>query len=211
MVRVTVPEEMELKGSLKLIQHRKMAESCACENTGVEKAACEGIESVTYENEGIENLTCESKDGNLEFIVTDPRLWTAEEPNLYELKLKRLENGEESDSVSLKIGLRKVEFVKEKGLLVNGRQVKLHGVCVHQDAGCLGVAARKEIWKGRLLDLKEMAVTPSVLPIMCMQRNLWICAMSWAFMFMRNALTNGPAVIMEASLMTNGKKMWRSW
>ena len=156
VVRVTVPEEMELKGSLKLIQHRKMAESCACENTGVEKAACEGTESVTYENEGIENLTCESKDGNLEFIVTDPRLWTAEEPNLYELKLKRLENGEESDSVSLKIGLRKVEFVKEKGLLVNGRQVKLHGVCVHQDAGCVGVAARKEIWKGRLLDLKEM-------------------------------------------------------
>lgn len=88
--------------------------------------------------------------------MTDPRLWTAEEPNLYELKLKRLENGEESDSVGLKIGLRKVEFVKEKGLLVNGRQVKLHGVCVHQDAGCVGVAARKEIWKGRLLDLKEM-------------------------------------------------------
>lgn len=87
-----------------------MAESCACENTGVEKAACEGKESVTYENEGIENLTCESKDGNLEFIVTDPRLWTAEEPNLYELKLKRLENGEESDSVGLKIGLRKVEL-----------------------------------------------------------------------------------------------------
>ena len=147
VVRVTVPEEMELKGSLKLIQHRKMAEGCACENTGVEKAACEGKESVTYENEGIENLTCESKDGNLEFIVTDPRLWTAEEPNLYELKLKRLENGEESDSASLKIGLRKVEFVKEKGLLVNGRQVKLHGVCVHQDAGCVGVAAKKEIWK----------------------------------------------------------------
>lgn len=148
VVRVTVPEAMELKSSLQLIQHRKMEENCVCES--------KEAESVTCENNGAENLTCETKDGSLEFVVTAPKLWTAEEPNLYELKLQRLENGVESDSVSLKIGLRKTEFVKEKGLLVNGRPVKLHGVCVHQDAGCVGVAARKEIWRDRLLDLKEM-------------------------------------------------------
>lgn len=59
------------------------------------------------------------------------------------------------DRISLHMGLRRVELLPGKGLYVNGRQVKLKGVCIHQDVGCLGTAARKEIFRQRLLALKE--------------------------------------------------------
>lgn len=41
-------------------------------------------------------------------------------------------------------------------MFVNGRKVWLKGVCLHQDVGCLGIAAEKDIYRQRLLALKEM-------------------------------------------------------
>ena len=66
------------------------------------------------------------------------------------LNLYRLTVSTESDSVSLVIGLREVIFDTKKGLLVNGVSTKLKGVCLHQEAGCLGTAVTKEIWRERL-------------------------------------------------------------
>lgn len=93
-----------------------------------------------------------SGSGEITLRVKQPQLWSAETPNLYTLSLQ-LENG---DAVSLRIGLRIVEIDAEKGLRVNGNPVKLHGVCLHQDMGCRGIAATKEMWRDRLTILKEM-------------------------------------------------------
>ena len=41
-------------------------------------------------------------------------------------------------------------------LIENGKETVLKGVCLHQDMGCRGTAAKKEMWRQRLLDLKEM-------------------------------------------------------
>lgn len=49
-------------------------------------------------------------------------------------------------------------------MFVNGSPVKIRGVCLHQDAGCLGIASKKEIFRQRLAALKEMgcnAVRPA--------------------------------------------------
>lgn len=91
--------------------------------------------------------------------VTEPVLWSAEVPELYTLSLQLLgEHGAEEivDEITVKIGLRKVELFADKGLFVNGESVKLKGVCVHQEAGCFGTAVQKEVWKERLLKLKEI-------------------------------------------------------
>lgn len=64
----------------------------------------------------------------------------------------------------MRIGIRSVEYDLDKGLLINGKPEKLKGVCLHQDAGCLGVAVPKEIWRYRLNNMKEMgsnAIRPS--------------------------------------------------
>lgn len=93
--------------------------------------------------------------GGLELTVENPLLWSAEEPTLYELKLTLTDGGRELDCVSMRVGFRQVVMDAKRGMLVNGRSTKLKGVCVHQEAGCRGIAAKKEIWRDRLLSLKK--------------------------------------------------------
>ena len=103
-----------------------------------------------------EHVTAEGRQGRLEFRLQKPFLWSAENPRLYQLKVCSEDDGSISDTAVLSIGLRDVRIIPDKGLYVNGNPVKLRGVCLHQDAGCLGVAAKKEIWKKCLEKLKEM-------------------------------------------------------
>lgn len=95
------------------------------------------------------------KDEVIEIEVPDYIPWSAEQPELYELELKLMENGTVVDRITMKTGLREVVIDPNHGLFVNGKSVKLKGVCIHQDAGCLGNAVPPEIWKERLLKLKE--------------------------------------------------------
>lgn len=86
--------------------------------------------------------------------IDSPQLWSPEEPNLYDLELTLLDD--RRDSISMAIGIREVQFIPGEGMLVNGKKDILKGVCVHQDIACRGIAARKELWRQRLLSLKEM-------------------------------------------------------
>lgn len=90
--------------------------------------------------------------GNITLTVPRPTLWSAETPHLYDLTLS-LENG---DALRLRVGIRTVAIHAEEGLTVNGVPVKLRGVCLHQDMGCRGIAATKEMWRDRLERLKAM-------------------------------------------------------
>ena len=90
--------------------------------------------------------------GTIDLHVNHPLLWSAERPNLYDLTLG-LPGG---DAVTRRIGLRSVSIDVETGLRINGKKVKLHGVCLHQDMGCRGIAATKEMWRDRLTILKKM-------------------------------------------------------
>ena len=87
-------------------------------------------------------------------LVEKPKLWDAENPNLYELELK-LDNGDVEKTV---FGFREFVFSPEKGFLANGKQVKLHGVCEHHDLGSLGAAFNKAAMRRKLVTLKKMGV-----------------------------------------------------
>lgn len=93
----------------------------------------------------------EGLDGKLQFHVKNAKLWSADDPQLYRLILST-----ENDKVSVNIGIREVVFDAKKGMLVNGVPTKLKGVCLHQEAGCLGTAVTKEIWRERLAHLKSL-------------------------------------------------------
>lgn len=97
-----------------------------------------------------------SSDGKLTFTVPGAKLWSAEEPNLYILTLSLLDNGRVLDEIEQRIGIRDVRFDVKKGMVVNGNPVKLKGVCLHQEAGCLGIAVTEEIWRERLGHLKKL-------------------------------------------------------
>ncbi len=77
-----------------------------------------------------------------EFKFDNPRLWSPEEPNLYDLAIT-VTNGTWRDTVRQKIGFRKAEF-REDGFYLNGKKRKLRGVNYHQERAVSGWALSKE-------------------------------------------------------------------
>lgn len=89
-------------------------------------------------------------------VVQNPILWTDETPYLYTLTTIININGKEIDRVTNRIGIRTASFDCDKGFLLNGKQVKIKGMCVHHDCGLAGAVGYKEIWRRRLEALKDM-------------------------------------------------------
>ncbi len=156
-------------------------ESTAEENTGKESTAkesagkeCTGKENTEKESTGKEitgkeSLTerppqaednivargCSDGKGIIRLQLQDAALWSAETPHLYLLELTLLKDGRECDRIRRRVGFRDIRFVPNEGMFVNGKRTVLKGACVHQDVGCRGIAAKKELWRQRLAALKE--------------------------------------------------------
>lgn len=95
---------------------------------------------------------------NTEFVVDNPLLWTADTPILYKLTLTLWSGDVCIETREEVVGIRSAAFDHQKGFLLNGKQVKLNGVCLHHDGGCVGAAVPKAIWARRLRKLKDMGV-----------------------------------------------------
>lgn len=87
--------------------------------------------------------------------VNSPKRWDLDTPYLYTLKTELLADGERIDAAETKVGLRTLEFDSNKGFALNGRWMKVKGVCLHHDAGVLGAVVPPEVWERRLLNLKN--------------------------------------------------------
>ncbi len=88
--------------------------------------------------------------------IKNPLLWSVETPNLYQLHTYlTLPDGERVLAAQCRVGIRKAEFDPDRGFFLNGEAMKLKGVCVHHDGGCLGAAMTKEVWHRRLMTLKS--------------------------------------------------------
>ncbi len=97
-----------------------------------------------------------SSEVTLSGVVSDPDLWSPENPHLYKLKTFYTVPGEAEYLVQEEmVGIRSFCFDAEKGFFLNGIETKIKGVCVHHDGGCLGAAMKQEVWQRRLEILKE--------------------------------------------------------
>ena len=76
------------------------------------------------------DLDLSELDSRLSFLVRGPTLWDAEHPNLYQLQLELIADGQLVEKVSRRFGIRTVRVLGRE-LLVNGRPVKLRGVNRH--------------------------------------------------------------------------------
>jgi len=90
--------------------------------------------------------------------VNNPKLWDLEHPHLYQLKTKVLKDGKAIDQSVTETGFRSFTFDPNKGFALNGKWMKIKGVCLHHDAGVLGSAVPRDVWKSRLKTLKEIGV-----------------------------------------------------
>ena len=70
---------------------------------------------------------------SLSIQVENPVLWDHETPYLYELTTILKKNDTIIDERTDKVGFRNIEFDAKKGFLINGKHVKLNGVCLHHD------------------------------------------------------------------------------
>lgn len=90
--------------------------------------------------------------------MKNPKLWDLQHPNLYQLKTTILNNGKIIDKTVTSTGFRNFTFDPNKGFALNGKWMKMKGVCLHHDAGVLGSAVPREVLETRLKTLKEIGV-----------------------------------------------------
>lgn len=89
--------------------------------------------------------------------ISEPRLWDIDDPYLYTLVTEiATAEGKLLDRVETKTGLRHFFFSPEEGFSLNGKPVKINGVCLHHDFGCLGSAFNKNAARRQLEIMKEM-------------------------------------------------------
>lgn len=132
-------------------------ESEAVLNVSYETLGAQGARFALCDAEGRE-VACAEADGecgDARLTVTAPKLWSPDSPSLYVLRAQAVCGGEVTDEVSLRVGIRTIRFDANEGFFLNGRNMKMKGVCVHHDAGALGAAVPAAVWERRLRKFKE--------------------------------------------------------
>ncbi|WP_151734928.1 sugar-binding domain-containing protein [Paenibacillus tengchongensis] len=90
--------------------------------------------------------------------VSAPQLWDIAAPALYSLRTELITGEAVIEEESQDFGFRTFELDSERGFFLNGRQLKLQGVCQHHDLGSLGAAVNKAALRRQLQLLQEMGV-----------------------------------------------------
>jgi beta-galactosidase len=72
--------------------------------------------------------------------VANPQRWDTEHPYLYTVVSEVMDGKRVVDRYTTPFGIRTIAFDKDKGFLLNGRYLKIQGVCNHSDLGALGAA-----------------------------------------------------------------------
>lgn len=101
-----------------------------------------------------------NKAGRAQIALTVKRaqLWSTTTPYLYKAHVSLVHNGKEIDSDVMNVGLRTLKWDANSGFALNGQQMKVKGVCLHEDAGVLGNAVPRSVWERRLSELKAIGV-----------------------------------------------------
>jgi beta-galactosidase len=90
--------------------------------------------------------------------VKKPVLWSLENPYLYKLVTRLNIFGIQTDEYTTTVGIRSFTFDVHKGFILNGKHVKINGVCNHHDLGALGTAVNERALERQLEIMKGMGV-----------------------------------------------------
>jgi beta-galactosidase len=111
------------------------------------------VKSITSEVKNTDD-TVSIVNQNIE--VSNPILWSVERPYLYKVISKVLSNGKVLDTYITSLGIRYFNFDADKGFSLNGKHIKILGVCDHHDLGSLGSALNTRALERQLQILKAM-------------------------------------------------------
>jgi len=91
-----------------------------------------------------------------DFEVKNPVLWSLDAPKVYSAVSRIFVDGDLVDNYTTPFGIRSFKFDVDKGFFLNGKNVKINGVCDHHDLGCLGSAINKRAIERQMEILKGM-------------------------------------------------------
>ena len=152
---VTLPESHLIPGSLYLKEEEtdgqwQLMIRAQAEGTGREAFVCTLTDRDGQQKAYAEGC-CDGQYMTACMKIPEARTWSPEDPYLYHL---HIQYGKQTEV--RKIGLRSVSADPDRGLFLNGKPVKLHGVCLHHDLGALGAAFHKKAAARQLQLMKEM-------------------------------------------------------
>ena len=88
--------------------------------------------------------------------ITQPQLWSVDKPVLYKA-VSQIKSGTQiQDTYETPFGIRYFNFDTDKGFYLNGKPLKILGVCNHHDLGALGTAINTRALERQLEILKAM-------------------------------------------------------
>jgi beta-galactosidase len=93
-----------------------------------------------------------------ELAISNPQLWQLDRPELYHANLTIYSKDIVLDEERTPFGIRDAKFLSETGFWLNGKNVKIKGVCFHHDGGAFGTAVPLRVWERRLDQLRLLGV-----------------------------------------------------
>ncbi len=134
------------------------------ENSSLAGVSCE-VRTTLLDAEG--NIVAKANDSgafieaketahlkNIKINVDNPHLWDIADPYLYTVRTEILTGGCVVDTYLMRTGIRRVEFTADKGFFLNGRNIKLKGVNMHQDHAGVGSALPEALMRWRIKQIK---------------------------------------------------------
>ena len=103
-------------------------------------------------------ITEDGKTVTRRLSVANRKLWSIETPYIYKVKTEVLSGGKVIDTYTTHTGFRYFKFDASTGFWLNGKNMKINGVCNHHDLGCLGAALNEDALHRQLSMLKDMGV-----------------------------------------------------
>ena len=88
--------------------------------------------------------------------ISNPNRWSPDNPYLYRAVSEVMNDGKVLDRVETRFGVRDIEWIPGQGMLLDGKVVKLRGVCQHQHGGAFGAAVPEKIIRFRVEQMKAM-------------------------------------------------------
>lgn len=117
---------------------------------------CDETEFILEDKDGDTVATVGGNNcGNVALNVPCASLWSPDSPYMYNLICHAFSDGKITDVITIPVGIRTIRFDADKGFFLNGKNMKLKGVCVHHDAGALGAAVPPAVWERRIRKLRD--------------------------------------------------------
>lgn len=159
---IRTQDNKEVKIKAEIINQQKLAKEQGKAVIPVEVCILDADGKVVAQQKNNIDFNAKWRDREYELpaiSLENAQLWSPDTPYLYTAEVTLYDNeGNIADQIKEPFGVRTIEIVPQKGLLVNGKKVLLKGYANHHTLGALGAAAYPRAIEKRLKLMKEFGM-----------------------------------------------------